>query len=149
MTAIEQQIIALEARLAKGSDWLDAASAGLATLAPGTAAYIERHGQYDNQQARWTTLLEELTALVKQCHHSQHELVCLHGADGTRYPYARCRVCRNNLAGVGMYLAADEPLLRGVDVATLPVSTDYLTPDERVRLEAANAAGRAWERVAG
>lgn len=147
MTDIEQQIAALNARLAKGSDWLDAECAWLTANTPGTAEYVQRHGQYVYQQDRWTTMLEELTALTGRCPHTQRELVRLVGEDGTSYPYVRCIQCHNNLAGLGVYLTPDAPALAGIVLDAVPVSGDYLTPPEHARLEAANAAGRAFEEL--
>jgi hypothetical protein len=147
MTAIEDQIVALNARLAKGSDWLDAESAWLTANEPGTAAYVQRHSQYAYQLDRWTTMLEEVAALTGQCPHTQHELVRLVGEDGTSYPYVRCILCRNNLAGPGQYLPLNDPALVGVLLDAVPVSGDYLTPPEHARLAAENAAGKAFEQL--
>ena len=57
----------------------------------------------------------------------------------------RCILCRNNIAGPGVYLAPDAPELAGVVMDGVPVSADYLTPPERARLEAANVTAKAFE----
>lgn len=147
MTTIEDQIAALNARLAKGSDWLDAECAWLAANEAGTEEYAQRHGQYVYQLDRWTTMLEEVARLTGQCPHTQHELVRLVGEDGTSYPYVRCILCRNNIAGPGVYLAPDAPALVGVHLDGVPVSGDYLTPPDHARLEAANATAKAFEEL--
>lgn len=150
LSSAEEEMSALELRLRKGEKWLDKEHEWLTRHRhePLTAEYAERHQAYERQQARWTAMLTSLSDLYARCPHTQRELVRLVGEDRTSYPYERCATCRNNVDGPGVYLDIDDPRLMGVRIETLPKSSDYLTPPEAARLEAANATGRLVEKEA-
>lgn len=143
LSETEDRINATELRLRKGSDWLDAENDWLTRHRhePLTVEYAHRRGEYERQQARWTAMLEELSALYARCPHTHRELVRLVGEDGTSYPYQRCGCCRVNVDG-NVYLADDDHRLEGVRVASLPKVDDYMTPERSARLASANAAGQ-------
>lgn len=150
LSAIEEELAATFARLERGSAWLDAKDEEIKRLEAAGQATAASWAQdaYEEQMERWTALLDRSTELAPQCPHTRRSLVRLVDSAGTSYPYERCATCRQNAASTGVYLSPDDPRLAGVNVASLPVSTDYLTPEEALRMEAQTAAWGADEAAA-